>query len=165
MYIDGIRFKIREDSVYKEKSVYLIIGVNIEGKKEIGVNIEGKKEILGFWIAESESSKQWLMIFDELKVRRLKKVLLTCCNNLKRISETLKAAFPNVHIQKCVIHQIRNSTKHLFPKDVASFTSDMKKIYKSPSYDADLKALILLKNLEEKNIHMLSNHEKIILMN
>ena len=57
MYIDGTRFKIRDDSIYKEKSVHLIIGVNIEEKKEI----------LGFWIAESQSSKQWLMIFDELK--------------------------------------------------------------------------------------------------
>ena len=62
MYIDGIRFKIREDYIYKEKSVYLIIGVNIEGKKEI----------LGFWIAEFESSKQWLIIFDELKTKCLK---------------------------------------------------------------------------------------------
>ena len=67
--------------------------------------------------------------------------MLTCCDNLKGISETLKAAFPNVHIQKCVIHQIRNYTKHVSPKDVASFISNMKKIYKSPSYDAALKAL------------------------
>ena len=76
MYIDGIIFKIREDSVYKEKSVHLIIGVNIEEKKEI----------LGFLIAESESSKQWLMIFGELKTRAVKDVLLTCCDNLKGIS-------------------------------------------------------------------------------
>ena len=89
-----------------------------------------------------------------------KRFLITCCDNLKGISETLKAAFPNVHIQKCVIYQTINSTKHASPKDVASFTSDMKKIYKSPSYDAVLNHLILLKNLEEKNIHMPSNHEK-----
>ena len=155
MYIDGIRFKIIEDSVYKEKSVYLIIGVNIEGKKEI----------LGFWIAESESFKQWLMIFDELKTRGVKDVFLTCCDNLKGISEALKAAFPNVHIQKCVIHQIRNSTKHVSSKDVASFTSDMKKFINHQAMMQLLKHLILLKNLEDKNIHMLSNHEKIILMN
>ena len=67
------------------------------------------------------------MIFDELKTRGVKDVLLTCCNNLKRISEALKAALPNVHIQKCVIHQIRNSTKHVPSKDVAPFTSYMKK--------------------------------------
>ena len=66
--------------------------------------------------------------------------MLTCCDNLKGILEALKAAFRNVHIQKCVIHQIRNSTKHVSPTDVASFTSDMKKIYKLPSYDAALKA-------------------------
>ena len=96
---------------------------------------------MGFWIAEYESSKQWLMILDELKTKGVKDVLLTCCDNLKGISEALKAAFPNVPIQKCLIHQIRNSTKHVSPKYVASFTSDMKKIYKSPSYDAALKAL------------------------
>ena len=59
-----------------------------------------------------------------------KRFLPTCCDKLKEISEALKATFPNVHIQKCVIHQIRNSTKHVSPKNVASFTSDMKKIYK-----------------------------------
>ena len=70
-----------------------------------------------------------------------KRFLITCCDNLKGILEALKDAFPNVRIQKCVIHQIRNSTKHVSPKDVASFTSYMKKIYKSPSYDATLEAL------------------------
>ena len=94
-----------------------------------------------FWIAESESSKQWLMIFGELKTRRVKDILLTCCDNLKAISEALKAEFPNVHIQKCVIYQIRNSTKHVYQNDVASFTSYMKKIYKSSSYDTSLKTL------------------------
>ena len=105
------------------------------------------------------------MIFDELKTRGVKDVLLTCCNNLKGISEALKAAFPNVHIQKYVIYQIRNSTKHVSPKDVASFTSDMKKFINHQAMMQRLKHLIHLKNIEEKNIHMLSNHEKIILMN
>ena len=67
--------------------------------------------------------------------------MLTCCDNLKGISEALKGSFPNVYTQKCIIHQIRNSTKHVSPKDVALFTSDMKKIHKSPSYDAALKVL------------------------
>ena len=120
---------------------------------------------MGFWIAESESSKQRLMIFDELKTRDVKDVLLTCCDNLKGISEALKAAFPNVYIQKCVTHQIRNSTKHVSPKYVVSFTSDMKKFINNQVMMQLLKHLILLKNLEEKNIRMLSNHEKIILMN
>ena len=105
---------------------------------------------MGFWIAESESSKQWLMIFGELKTRGVKDVLLTYCDNLKGISEALKAAFPNVHIQKCIIHKIRNSTKHVSPKDVASFTSDMKKIINHQAMMQRLKHLILLKNLEEK---------------
>ena len=105
------------------------------------------------------------MIFHELKTRGVKDVLLTCCDKLKGISEALKVAFLNVHIQKCVIHQIRNSTKHVCPKDVASFTSDMKKFINNQAMMHRLKHFILLKNIEEKNIHILSNHEKIILMN
>ena len=85
------------------------------------------------------------MIFDELKTTGVKDVLLTCCNNLKEISGTLKVAFPNVHIQKCVIHQIRNSTKHVSPKDVASFTSDIKKIINHQAMMLLLKHLIILK--------------------
>ena len=100
----------------------------------------------------------------DIKVR-VKDILLTCCDKLKGISEALKDAFPNIHIQKCVIHQIRNSTKHISPKVVASFTSDMKKFINHQVMMQLLKHLILLRNLEEKNIHMLSNHEKIILIN
>ena len=85
------------------------------------------------------------MIFDELKTRDAKDVLLACCDNLKGISEALKAAFPNVRIEKCVIHQIRNSTKLLSPKDVASFTSDMKKFINHQAMIHVLKHLILLK--------------------
>ena len=109
--------------------------------------MRGKRDF-GLLDTESESSKQWLMIFDELKTRGVKDVLLTCCDNLKGISEALKAAFPNVHIQKCVIHQIRNSTKHVFPKDVASFTSDIKKFINHQAMMQFLKHSILLKNLE-----------------
>ena len=97
---------------------------------------------LNFWIKR--------MIFDEFKTRGVKDVLLTCCDNLNGISEALKATFPNVHIQKCVIHQIRNSTKHVSPKDVASFTSDMKKIINHKAMMQLLKHLILLKILRRK---------------
>ena len=91
--------------------------------------------------------------------------MLTCCDNFKGISKALKAGFPNLHFQKCVMHQIRNSKKHVSPKDVASFTSDMKKIYKSPSYDAALKALDSFeKSWGEKYPYAIKSW-KIILMN
>ena len=88
--------------------------------------------------------------FDELKTREVKGVLLTCCDNLKGISETLKASFPNVHIGKCVIYQIRNSTKHVSTKDVASFPGDMKKFINHQAVMQLLNHSILLKNLERK---------------
>lgn len=131
IYVDGIRFKVRENSAYIEKSVYVILGI-----KE-----SGYKEILGFWVSESESAKQWLNIFNELKTRGVKEILLACCDNLKGLSEAFKASFPDVKIQKCVIHQIRNSLRYVSPSDSNEFTSDMKKIYKSTSYDNALKAL------------------------
>ena len=131
VYVDGIRFKVREESMYIEKSVYIIIGININGFKEI----------LGFWIAESESAKQWLNIFNELKSRGVQEILLACCDNLKGISESFKAAFLDVCIQKCVIHQIRNCTRHVASSDLQNFVSDMKKIYKANSYKDALNAL------------------------
>ena len=137
VYIDGIRFKIKEESIFCDKSVYIIIGVNLEGYKEA----------LGFWISESESAKQWLNIFNEIKTRGVEKIALVCCDNLKGISESLLAAFPEIKIQKCVIHQIRNSSKHVSPKDLLEFNKDMKEIYKSSSYKNALNAF---QKFEEK---------------
>ena len=137
VYVDGIRFKVREESLYVEKSVYIIIGINIDGYKEI----------LGFWIAESESARQWLNIFNELKSRGIQDILLACCDNLKGISESFKAVFPDVNIQKCVIHQIRNCTRHVASTDLQNFVSDMKKIYKANSYK---EALVAFDNFAQK---------------
>ena len=124
MFIDGIRFKVRMDGIYQEKSVYVIIGINTEGLKEI----------IGFWISESESAKQWLTIFKEIKLRGVNDVLLVCSDNLKGISEAIQAVFSSARIQKCVIHQIRNSLKYVSPTDKQRFTADMKNIYKSNSF-------------------------------
>lgn len=133
IFVDGIRFKVREDGKYSEKSVYIVMGINIDGFKDI----------LGFWIGESESAKQWLNIFNELKSRGLKDVLIACSDNLKGISEAFRSAFPNTHIQKCIIHQIRNSIKHVRYDHLKEFTSDMKDIYQAASLD------IALANLEK----------------
>ncbi|MGL4948144.1 MAG: IS256 family transposase, partial [Mycoplasma sp.] len=121
LFIDGIRFKVREETWYTEKSVYIVIGVNLDGKKDV----------LGFWISESESSKYWLSIFNDIKTRGVEEINLVCSDNLKGISEAIKAAFPRALIQKCVVHQIRNSCKFVNYNDLTQFTKDMKKIYSS----------------------------------
>ncbi len=131
MFIDGIRFNVRMDGIYQEKSVYIIIGVNLLGYKEI----------IGFWIAESESAKQWLTIFNEIKLRGVEDVLLICSDNLKGVSEAIAAVYPDARVQKCIVHQIRNSLKYVSPCDRARFIADMKTIYKSNSFQAAQLAL------------------------
>lgn len=131
IYIDGIRFKVKEDNKFIEKSVYILFGINTDGFKEV----------LHFSIAESESAKHWLTIFNQLKEKGLKDVLIFCCDNLSGISEAIKSAFPESMIQKCIIHQIRNSTKFVKYTDLKEFTSDMKKIYQASSIELALDAL------------------------
>lgn len=131
IYVDGIRFKVKEDNWFVEKSVYILFGINTNGIKNV----------LHFSIAESESAKQWLTIFNQLKEKGLKDVLIFCCDNLSGISETIKSAFPNAMVQKCIIHQIRNSNKFVRYDDLKEFTKDMKKIYQSSSLELALKAL------------------------
>ena len=131
IYIDGIRFKVKEDNKFVEKSVYILFGINTDGFKEV----------LHFSIAESESAKHWLTIFNQLKEKGLKDVLIFCCDNLSGISEAIKSAFPESMIQKCIIHQIRNSTKFVKYTDLKEFTSDMKKIYQASSIELALAAL------------------------
>lgn len=131
VYIDGIRFKVKEDNRFIEKSVYILFGINTDGFKEV----------LHFSIAESESAKQWLAIFNQLKEKGLNDVLIFCCDNLTGISDAIKSTFPNAMIQKCIIHQIRNSTKFVKYNDLKEFTSDMKKIYQASSLDLALVAL------------------------
>ena len=131
IYIDGIRFKVKEDNKFIEKSVYILFGINTDGFKEV----------LHFSIAESESAKHWLTIFNQLKEKGLKDVLIFCCDNLSGISEAIKSAFPGSMIQKCIIHQIRNSTKFVKYTDLKEFTLDMKKIYQASSIELALDAL------------------------
>ncbi len=132
IFVDGIRFKVKEDMCYKEKSIYIIIGINIKGYSEI----------IGFWIGESESASYWLTIFNELKSRGVEEILIACSDNLKGLSDAFLCAFPNIKIQKCIIHQIRNSTKHVAAKDLQPICLDMRKIYASATIESAKKELI-----------------------
>ena len=133
VFIDGMRFNVRDNGMGKDVTCYIIIGVNIEGIKEI----------LGYWIGESESAKQWAAIFEEIKSRGVEKILIVTSDNLKGISVAISSTFPETKIQKCVIHQIRNSLRFVSSKDKKEFVNDMKKIYKSSSYQNSKNALEL----------------------
>ncbi|MDE6472830.1 MAG: IS256 family transposase [Ureaplasma sp.] len=136
VYIDGIRFQVKENNQFIEKSIYIAIGVNSEGIKDV----------LGFWISESESAKYWMNVFNDLKSRGVQEILIVCSDNLTGISEAIKAVFPKTDIQKCIVHQIRNSTKFVRYDHLKEFCSDMKKIYSAPNLDVALNELDIFEN-------------------
>ena len=131
LYLDGMVFKIRQDGSVTKKTAYLVYGINIEGKKEV----------LGIWIGEAESAKFWMSVITDLKNRGVKDVLIACVDGLKGFKEAIESVFPKTEIQKCVVHQIRTSTKFVNWKDRKKFCSDMKEIYTAPNEEAGLAAL------------------------
>jgi putative transposase len=137
VFMDATFLKMRSEGHVQNIAVYNIIGINLDGKKEC----------LGLWICENESSKYWLSVLNELKNRGLEDVLIFSVDNLNGISEAIRADFPKAEIQKCVVHQIRNSLKHVSWKDRKMMANDLKGIYKAKTEKAGYSAL---EEFEEK---------------
>ena len=137
VFMDAIHYSVRKDGVVVKKAVYLAIGIDKEGRKEV----------LGFWIGENESSKYWLNVLNELKNRGVQDILIMSVDNLKGFSKAISSVFPKTEIQKCVVHQIRNSIRYISYKDVREFTSDLKEMYNAPTLE---QAEFKLDELEEK---------------
>jgi len=131
IYMDAIHYHVRQDGRIIKKAVYIAIGINLEGIKDV----------LGLWIGENESSKYWLTVINEMKNRGVQDILIACVDGLSGFSEAISAVFPNTEIQKCVIHQIRNSTRFVSYKDVNPLMADLKKVYTAPSEEAALSEL------------------------
>jgi len=132
VYMDAIHFPVRQDGVVINKAVYIAIGIDLAGKKDV----------LGIWTSKgAESSKYWLTVLTELKNRGVNDILIIATDNLPGFSEAIKAVYPKVEIQKCIIHQIRNSTKYLSYKDRKEFCNDLKSVYKASTEEAGLLAL------------------------
>jgi len=125
LFIDCIFYKVRDNGKVKDKAIYVVAGINREGKKEV----------LGFWISETESSSFWINVLNDLKARRVEDVLIFCVDNLSGISKAIKAVYPKAEIQKCVVHQIRNSLKYVSWKDRKEIANDLKKIYQAATLD------------------------------
>ncbi len=113
----------------------------------IGVKIDGTKEVLGLWIGANESSKYWLSVLTEIRNRGVEDILIISIDNLKGFFEAIQAVYPYTEIQKCIVHQIRNSTRFVSYKDLKSFTSDLKEVYKATTEEI---ALGNLDKFEEK---------------
>lgn len=121
VFLDAMFFKARENGRVVTKTIYNLLGINQEGKKDI----------LGFYIAESEGANFWLGALNDLKARGVEDILIACVDGLAGFPEAISAAFPNTEIQLCVVHQIRNSIKYIASKDQKSFLADLKTVYKA----------------------------------
>ena len=137
VFMDAIHYSVRQDGIVIKKAVYILIGIHLRGEKEV----------LGFWIGENESSKFWLNILNEIGNRGVKDILIISVDNLKGFSEAIKSSYPKAEIQKCIVHQIRNSIKYVASKDLKEFTKDLKTVYKAVTLEQASNNLL---QLEEK---------------
>jgi len=131
VYLDCIVLKIRQDKQVINKSIYLALGVNLEGRKEL----------LGMWLSENEGAKFWLNVLTELQNRGVKDILIACVDGLKGFPDAINAAFPDTQIQLCIVHMVRNSMKFVPWKDYKAVTRDLKQIYQSATEEEALLAL------------------------
>ncbi len=125
IYLDCIVVKIRQDKKVINKAIYLALGVNMEGHKEL----------LGLWLSENEGAKFWLNVLTELQNRGVKDILIACVDGLKGFPDAINTAFPETQVQLCIVHMVRNSMKYVPWKDYKAVTADLKKIYKSVTED------------------------------
>jgi putative transposase len=131
VYLDCIVVKIRQDKRVINKAVYLALGVNMEGHKEL----------LGLWLAENEGAKFWLNVLTELQNRGVRDILIACVDGLKGFPDAINTAYPETHIQLCIVHMVRNSMKFVPWKDYKPVAIDLKQIYQSATEEEALLAL------------------------
>jgi len=126
VWMDGIVFKVRENGKVINKTVYLCVGLNKEGLKEV----------LGLWVGKSESASFWQGVLTDLKARGVEDILITVTDNLNGFTDTIKNVFPASTTQICVVHQIRNSCRYVVWKEKKEFSADLKNIYNAPTKEA-----------------------------
>ena len=131
VFMDAIHFHVREDNQTVKKAVYVAIGVKLNGNKEV----------LGMWIGGNESAKYWLGVLNEIKNRGVEDIMIVSVDGLTGFGDAISAVFPKAEIQRCIVHQIRYTTKFVNYKDVKPFTKALKSIYQAPTEDAALEAL------------------------
>jgi transposase-like protein len=129
--LDAIHYKVREEGGVVSKAAYIAIGTDLEGMKEV----------FGIWLGATESSKFWLGVLNGLKSRGVKDILIATSDGLTGFSEAINTAFPETDVQRCIVHQIRNSMKYVSWKDLKEFTADLKGVYKAVTEEAALMAL------------------------
>lgn len=121
LYLDAIHYKVREDGHYVSKAFYTVLGINLEGRKEI----------LGLYLNESEGAKFWMQVLTDLQNRGVKDILIASVDGLKGFPDAINAVFPDTEVQLCIVHQIRNSLKYVASKNQKQFASELKTVYQA----------------------------------
>lgn len=131
VFMDAIHYKVKEDHQYVTKAAYVVLGIGMDGCKDI----------LGVWIGEHESSKFWLSVLNDLKSRGVLDVSLFCVDGLGGFPEAIAAVYPKAQIQRCIIHQIRSSTRYVSYKDIKLLMADLKLVYQAVTEEEALENL------------------------
>jgi transposase-like protein len=134
VFLDAMFFKAREDGKIVQKAIYNIMGINLDGQKDI----------LGFYIADTEGSHFWLGVLNDLRTRGIEDILIACIDGLKGFPEAIAAAFPKTEVQLCIVHQIRNSLKYVGSANQKEFLQDLKEVYQATNKDIAFQNLSFL---------------------
>lgn len=137
LFLDAVHYSVRTNGKVIKRAAYVVLGINLEGKKEV----------IGIYVGENETSKFWLMVLSDMKTRGVKDVLISSIDGLPGFSEAIRAVFPKTEVQRCIVHQIRNTLNGVPWKDKKAFAADLKSIYTSPTEESGYKAL---ESVEEK---------------
>ena len=134
--MDAIHYHIRSEGRIVKRAVYIALGIDMNGKKDV----------LGMYVGENESAKFWLSIMNGLKNRGVEDILIACVDGLNGFPQAIEAVYPKTEIQQCIIHQIRNSTKFVSYKDIKKLMADLKLVYAAPTEETALNELELFKD-------------------
>ena len=131
MFLDAIHYHVRSEGQIIKKAVYIVIGIDLSGKKDV----------LGMWVGENESAKFWANVLNNMRNRGVEDILIACTDNLSGFSQAIEAVFPQTDIQNCIIHQLRNSSRYVSYKDLKALMADLKCVYTAVDEEAAMNAL------------------------
>lgn len=130
VFLDAIHYHVRSEGQIVKKAVYIAIGIDLDGRKDV----------LGMWVGENESAKFWTTVLNGLRNRGVEDIFIACTDNLAGFDAAIHATFPQTKIQNCIIHQLRNSSKYVSYKDLKALMADLKAVYAAVDEQAALDA-------------------------
>lgn len=146
VFLDAIHYHVRSEGQIVKKAVYIAIGIDLDGKKDV----------LGMWVGENESAKFWATVLNGLRNRGVEDIFIACTDNLNGFSDAIAAVYPKTDIQNCIIHQLRNSSKYVSYKDLKALMADLKAVYAAPDEASALAALELFSGKWDKKYPKIS---------